>query len=286
MPKSLNTISPILKIMKEVPKFKSFKDKVDFYFQDVETLPGRMTDFSVIFLVIISSIIFVILSSPIPGYMRDILEILDGVIIIIFTVEYLLRFWVAENKIKHPFNLYSIIDLIAILPFYLGFTGLGFVRVFRVFRILRLIRYIKKKYLFARITNLDTYFIVKIFFTLFTIVFVSSGLIFFIEHEVNPERFGTFFDAIYYSIITMATVGFGDITPVSTAGKLVTMAMIISAVIFIPWQLGLFFKRIVYSAGKIKVKCKKCGLQFHEPDATHCRTCGGTIFIPEREKYA
>lgn len=271
--------------MKDVPKFKNFKERIDFYFQDVDTLPGRLTDFSVIFLVIISSIIFVFLSTPISDFLRNILEIVDAVIIITFTVEYLLRFWVAENKIKHFFNLYSVIDLIAILPFYLGLSGLGFIRIFRVFRILRLLRYIKKKYLFARITSVDTYFIVRMFFTLFTIVFVSSGLIFFIEHEVNPERFGTFFDAVYYSIITMATVGFGDITPISTAGKLVTIGMIISAVIFIPWQLGLFFKRIIYSAGKIKAKCKKCGLMYHEPDATHCRTCGSTIYIPKREGY-
>lgn len=272
--------------MKEVPKFKSFKERIDFYFQDVDTLPGRLTDFSVIFLVIISSIIFVSLSVNIPDFFRDILEQSDAVIMIIFSAEYVLRFWVAKKKIKHFFDLYSVIDLIAILPFYLGFVGLGFVRVFRVFRILRLIRFLKKKYLIARITNIDVYFLVRIFFTLFAIIFVSSGLIFFIEHEVNPERFGTFFDAVYYSIVTLTTVGFGDIIPVSNAGRLVTMGMIISGIIFIPWQIGSFLKRIIYTAGKVEAVCKKCGLKYHEPDAIHCKTCGSTIFIQEREKYA
>tara|TARA_Y100000310_G_scaffold337630_1_gene425220 strand:- start:2076 stop:2894 length:819 start_codon:yes stop_codon:yes gene_type:complete len=271
--------------MKDVPRFNNFKERVDFYFQDVETLPGRLTDFFVIVLVIISSINFVILSTNVSDFLRKILENIDAVIMIIFSVEYLLRFWVAKEKIKHFFNLYSLVDLVAILPFYLGLSGLGFIRVFRVFRILRLLRYIKKKYLFAKLTNLDTYFLVKIFFTIFVIVFVSSGLIFFIEHEVNPERFGTFFDAVYYSVVTLTTVGFGDITPVSTAGRLVTIGMIISGIIFIPWQIGSFLKRIIYSVGKVKVKCKKCGLQFHEPDATHCKACGSTIFILEREKY-
>jgi|TARA_Y100000310_G_scaffold118911_1_gene117761 voltage-gated potassium channel len=271
--------------MKEVPKFKSFKERIHFYFEDVETWPGRLTDFSVIFLVVISSIIFVTLSTDIPDFLRNNLERADAVIVIIFSVEYLLRFWVAEKKIKHFFNLYSAVDLIAILPFYLGFMGLGFIRVFRVFRILRLVRFIKKRFLIARITSVDAYFLVRIFFTLFAIIFVSSGLIFFIEHEVNPERFGTFFDAVYYSVVTLTTVGFGDITPVSIPGRLVTIGMIISGIIFIPWQLGAFLKRIIYVTGKVKVTCKKCGLQYHESDATHCKTCGSTIFIPEREKY-
>jgi len=202
-----------------------------------------------------------------------------------FSVEYLLRFWVAEKKVKHFFDLYSLVDLIAILPLYLGLTGLGFMRVFRVFRILRLLRFIKRRYLFARIKSADAYIIVKIVFTLFAIIFVSSGLIFFIEHEVNPERFGTYFDAVYYSIVTLTTVGFGDITPVSNLGRLVTIGMIISGVIFIPWQISIFLRRIVRTAGKVKVTCKKCGLQYHDPDATHCKTCGSTVYIPKREEY-
>jgi voltage-gated potassium channel len=271
--------------MEEVPKFKSFKERVNFYFEDVETLPGRLTDFFVLSLVVIASINFVILSTNISDFLRNILERIDAVIMIIFSVEYILRFWVSKEKIKHFFDLYSIIHLIAILPFYLGFSGLGFIRVFGVFRILRLLRYIKKRYLFARLTNLDTYLLVRIFFTIFAIVFVSSGLIFFIEHEANPERFGTFFDAVYYSVVTLTTVGFGDITPVSTPGRLVTIGMIISGIIFIPWQISAFLRRLIHTAGKVRVICKKCGLRYHDPDSTHCRTCGSTIYIPEREKY-
>tara|TARA_Y100000310_G_scaffold217822_1_gene218929 strand:- start:20240 stop:21058 length:819 start_codon:yes stop_codon:yes gene_type:complete len=271
--------------MKNIPKFKSFKERIDFYFKDVETYPGRLTDFIILFLIIVSSIIFIILSTNISDSLRNILEQIDAVIMILFTVEYLLRLWVAENKFKHITQVYSIVDLVAILPFYLGLSGLGFVRVFRVFRILRLIRYIKKKYLFARITSIDTYILVRIIFTIFAIIFVSSGLIFFIEHNVNPDRFNTFFDAIYYSVVTLTTVGFGDITPVSAAGKLVTIGMILSGVIFIPWQISIFLKRIIHTAGKVRVLCKKCGLRYHDPDSSHCRSCGSNIYIPQREKY-
>jgi|TARA_B100001964_G_C14212936_1_gene591335 voltage-gated potassium channel len=271
--------------MEKVPKFNNLKERINFYFQDIETLPGRLTDFFILSLIVATSIIFIILTTNISVFWRNILETVDAVIIIIFTIEFLLRFWVADNKIKHTLSLYSLVDIVAILPFYLGLSGLGFVRVFRVFRVLRLIRYIKKKYLFARITNIDTYFLVRIIFTIFAILFVSSSLIFFIEHEINPERFDTFFDAIYYSVVTLTTVGFGDITPVSTLGRLVTMGMIISGVIFIPWQLSTFLRRMIHTSGKIKVKCKKCGLQYHDPDSTYCRTCGTTIYIPKREKY-
>ena len=95
--------------MKEVPKFKSFKERVNFYFEDVETFPGILTDLMVILLVLISSVVYIILSYPISDLLRGVLELVDNVIIVIFTFEYLLRFWVAEKKVKHFFNIYSLI---------------------------------------------------------------------------------------------------------------------------------------------------------------------------------
>ena len=271
--------------MEKVPKFKNLKERIDFYFEDVSTLPGMLTDVFIVILILIFTIIFVILSTNISESLRNILVRIDAGIMIIFSAEYLLRFWVAEKKIKHFFNIYSIVDLIAILPFYLGAAESGIIRIFRVFRILRLVRFMRRRYLSARIKNVDLYILAKIMFTIFAIIFVSSGLIFSIEHKVNPERFSTFFDAVYYSVVTLTTVGFGDITPVSTAGRLVTMIMILSGIIFIPWQIGMFLRRLVHTAGKIKVICKKCGLHYHDPDSTHCRTCGNIIYIPKREKY-
>ena len=268
---------------KEKTKFKDLKERINFYFENVESLPGTIIDSSIIALILISSTIYVALTHPLPDFLVSILEIADAVIMIIFSVEYLLRFWTAEKKIKHFFSIYSIIDLVVILPFYFGLAGLGFLMILRVFRILRLLRFIKRIHLIARIPNEDVYVLINIAFTVFSIVFVFSGLFYFTEHRANPEIIATFFDAIYYSIVTMSTVGFGDIIPISTEGRVVTIIMIASAIILIPWQISVFLKRLIRTATKVRVKCQKCGLQHHDKDAIHCKDCGCTLFNPDRK---
>lgn len=265
-------------------EFKSFKERINFYFENVETLPGTIIDSIIIALILISSAIYVALTHPLPEFLISILEIADSAIILVFTLEYLLRFWIAKKKIKHIFSIYSIIDLVVILPFYLGLAGLGFIRILRVFRILRLLRFIKRRHLVARVENEDVYTLLSISFTLFSLIFVSSGLIYFTEHQANPEVVATFFDAVYFSVVTMSTVGFGDIAPISTAGRVVTIIMIASAIILIPWQISVFLKRLIRTASKIKVTCQKCGLQHHDKDASHCKDCGHTLFNPDKKE--
>ena len=92
------------------------------------------------------------------------------------------------------------------------------------------------------------------------------------------------FDAVYYSVVTMSTVGFGDITPVSDAGRIVTITMIASAIILIPWQISVFLKRIIRTATKVKVTCRNCGLQHHDRGATYCKDCGHTLFNPDKKE--
>lgn len=267
---------------KKLPKFKTFKEYVEFCFVDVETKPGRMVDFFIISLILLSSTIFVATTYPLPGNVHYFLTVADKVILVIFTIEYLLRFYVAKNKVKHVVDIYSIIDLVAILPFLLGFLGLGFVRVFRVFRILRLIRYIRRRYLFGHVTSEEGYIGANLLFTVFCIIFVFAGLIYDVERVVNPE-INTFFDAVYYAVVGLTTVGFGDVTTVTDTGRALTLLMILSGIIFVPFQVSTFFKRVVEKVGKVKITCKGCGLHYHEPDATHCKACGYRIFNRKRE---
>lgn len=269
--------------MEDNTKFKNLKERINFYFENVETLPGTIIDSIIIGLILISSAIYVALTHPLPESLISILEIADSAIILAFTFEYLLRFWIAKKKIRHLFSIYSIIDLVVILPFYFGLAGLGFIRILRVFRILRLLRFIKRKHLISRVENEDVYTLLSIAFTLFSLIFISSGLIYFTEHQANPEVVATFFDAVYFSVVTMSTVGFGDIAPISTAGRVVTITMIASAIILIPWQISVFLKRLIRAATKVKVICQQCGLQHHDKDASHCKDCGHTLFNPSKQ---
>ena len=78
--------------MKKIPKFKSFKERIEFYFEDVDTFPGWITDIVIVFLIVTFSVIYVILTYPLPELLRIILEGIDTAIMVVFTVEYLLRF--------------------------------------------------------------------------------------------------------------------------------------------------------------------------------------------------
>jgi voltage-gated potassium channel len=250
------------------------REKTAFYFKDLETPIGKAINLTIVGLVLLSSGIFVAETYDIPDSVRNDLDAIDTVILIIFAVEYVLRLWSAENKVNYLVSFYSIIDLMAILPFFIGIVDFSFIRLLRSLRILRLIRFIDNKYLFGSINTEDGVIFARILFTLFAIIFIYSGLIYQVEHPVNAKVFHTFLDAFYFSIVTMTTVGFGDVTPISDNGRLLTVLMILTGIALIPWQIGDLIKRLVKTANQVETVCPGCGLTFHDADAVFCKQCG------------
>ncbi len=250
------------------------QQKVRFYFEDIETPLGKAINLAITGLVLLSSAIFVAETYPIPASVRTALGVCNNVILLIFTIEYGLRFWSAENKLRFVFNLYSLIDLIAILPFLFTALDIRFIRIFRWFRILRLIRFFEGRTIFGYVTRQDSAIFARILFSIFTIIFIFSGLIYQVEHPNNSEDFATFLDAIYFSVATMTTVGFGDITPISETGRLLTVLMILTGIAVIPWQLGELIRQLVKTSSLVETVCSNCGWSTHDIDAKYCKICG------------
>lgn len=255
------------------------KKTLAFYLEDIETPIGKAINFILLFFILLSSAIFVAETYPIPEQIFIKLELIDDTILVFFAIEYLLRFWCAEKKIKFIFGFFSIIDLLAILPVFPGVLELSFIRLIRWFRILRLIRFLKFKIYIFRISTEDGVIFARILFTLFTIIFIFSGLIYQVEHGVNPESFKTFLDAVYFSVVTMTTVGFGDVTPISESGRLLTVLMILTGISLIPSQVGDLIKQLLKTANTREKLCSGCGFSTHDIDAKFCKICGTELGI-------
>jgi voltage-gated potassium channel len=267
----MSEVSPPLSLWTRLERLRV---TVGFYLDDIQTPLGIAINLIITLLVLISVGIFIAQTYALQEQIQVFLDVLNTTVLWIFVVEYGLRLWCAEHRLRFIFQIYSLIDLLTIAPFMFGLSDAGFLRIFRWFRILRLIRFLENKTLWGNVRSEDAPIFIRILFTLFAIVFVYSGLIYQAEHQINAKEFATFLDAFYFSVVTMTTVGFGDVTPITETGKFLTVLMIVTGVALIPWQVGDLVRRLVKSGAQTEVMCPGCGLAFHDQDAQFCRRCG------------
>ncbi|MEL6602501.1 MAG: ion transporter [Cyanobacteria bacterium J06614_10] len=237
---------------------------------------------AIAFLILLSAAFFAVQTYPLPDGVRLAIKVADQVILVLFTVEYLLRLWSAQKPLRFVFSLYGLIDLVAILPLLLSAVDIRPLPLIRWLRILRLSRFFEKKTWFGRLIGYQGLIFGRILFTLFSIIFIYAGAIYQAEHSTNPGNFATFLDAVYFAVVTMTTVGFGDITPVSEAGRGLTIAMILTGIALIPTQVGKLIQQFTKVQNSVRVSCSQCDLLGHEEDALFCRRCGAAL--PETER--
>jgi len=267
---------------------QGFRETIQFYLIDCKTVLGKTVDIVIFLLNLVICAILVIETYPVSEATSQLLERSEMIIVLFFIIEYAARLYAAKNRIKQLLDIYSIFDLIAILPalsmFIISVFGItlnmDFIKLMqgvRVFRVFRFLRFTADPDFFFGNINIQLLKIIRLFTTIIMIFFISSGLFFFVESNFNPDvkNFG---DAFYFSVIALTTVGFGDITPLSEAGKWVTVLMILSGIIFIPWRIGQIVKEWARMTTKKVVICPGCGLRYHDEDASHCKSCGQVIF--------
>lgn len=266
----------------------SFRETIQFYLIDCKTPLGKLIDAFIIILNLFICALFVIDTYPVSAATKALLWKAEVIIVLFFIMEYAARLYGAKSRLKQLVDVYSIIDLIAILPTLallvlpvFGITpNFGFVKLIRIFRVFRIFRFLRftadPEFFFGSIT-VQLLKVVRLVLTIFIIFFISSGLFFYVEQDANRnvQNFG---DAFYFTVVALTTVGFGDITPQSDAGQWVTVLMILSGIILIPWQVSRVVKEWVHMASKEEITCPGCGLRYHDRDASHCKACGHLIF--------
>lgn len=205
----------------------TIKDKIRRLVDDTDSKPGRIFAFTIQILIVISLITFSIFTLPdVSLQIKKALYIIEVITVIIFTVEYLLRFFVAERKIKFIFSFFGLVDLAAILPFYLA-TGVDLrsIRVFilfRLVRILKLFKYNKAIHRFHRALVIAKEELILFGFLAIIMLYLSAVGIYYFENTAQPEQFKSVFHSFWWAVTTLTTVGYGDMYPITTGGKIFT----------------------------------------------------------------
>lgn len=211
---------------------------------DSTTSRGRVFGTVIQILILVSMFSFAVETYPDnSAHTLLVLHVIDAVCLCVFMFEYLARIYVAEDKINYIFSFFGIIDLMAILPFFLvSAIDLRVLRIFRffiIFRAFKLIRYNRafhRIHLAARIVKeeITLFFIITLIF-----VFLSAAGIHYFEYEAQPEVFKSVFHSMWWSIVTLTTVGYGDVYPITMGGKIFTFFVLIIGVAIITIPAGL-----------------------------------------------
>ncbi|MCG8570171.1 MAG: ion transporter [Spirochaetes bacterium] len=263
------------------------KERIKRYLYDLSTPSARRFEILILVFNLVFCFLFVAETYPLSENFRVFFWNCEIVLAVLFLLEILLRVYIAEVKLNYFFSIANFIDLLAIVPTFIilfqnAFAIVLFLpiirmtRVVKVFRFLRFTRFVVSPQFFFGTIKIEVLRTIRLILTVLMIFFVSSGFFYHFEKDIN-EQVGNFGDAFYYSVVTLTTVGFGDIIPQSGGGRFVTVIMIISGIILIPWQAGQIVKEWS-KANKKQATCGQCGLKYHDQDASHCKACGHLIY--------
>ncbi len=218
-------------------------------------------------------ITFVVVSSFFTGALAiEILDAIFGVVILADVSARLLISRSAFGELLHPFGIADLIVVVSLLAPLAG-ENLAFLRVLRALRLFRsyqLVRRLRQDFPFFR-RNRDVVFSTV---NLFVFLFVMTALVFETHGRRNPE-IGNYADALYFTVTTLTTTGFGDITLQGTSGRLLAVLIMIFGV-----SLFIRLAQTIFRPTKVDYVCPSCGLSRHDPDAVHCKHCGEVINIP------
>lgn len=189
---------------------------------------------------------------------RKILRFIEVFCVVVFTVEYILRIYVADKKHKFIFSFFGIIDFLAILPFYLALgvdlRSLRALRFLRLFRILKLMRYNKAIGHFTKAISLAKEEILLFLIVTLILIYFSAVGIYYFEHEVQPNNFASIFDSLWWAIITLTTVGYGDVYPITVGGKVFTFFILMIGLGIVAIPTGIISSALTKSVDKKDVE--------------------------------
>lgn len=251
-----------------------------------DTPAGKLFDLVLIY-TILFSVVVVILDSvnALSSHYGRYLKWIEWGLTLLFTAEYLLRIYCSPNPWKYVRSFYGIVDLLSILPTYLGliYTDISYLliirllRVLRVFRVLKLIRYIGEANILARSLLMSRRKILVFFSFVLVLAIIFGSLMFVVEGPANG--FTSIPRSVYWTVVTITTVGYGDITPHTILGQLIAALVMLTGYSIIAVPTGIFTAEIAQEMQRQRnlKHCQNCHKSGHEADAEYCRHCGAEL---------
>lgn len=220
------------------------KEKLRNIIEDNTSKKGKVFDYAIQGLILLSLIAFTVETLPNnTAKTIEFLKIFEVICVVIFSLEYLLRIFVSKHPLKYIFSFYGIIDFLAIFPFYIrsayDFRALRVFRVFRVFRALKLIRYNKALNRFRLAAKIVKEEIVLFFIVTVIFIFIASSGIYFFENSAQPEVFSSVLHSVWWAVVTLTTVGYGDVYPITVGGRIFTLFILLIGVGIVTVPAGL-----------------------------------------------
>ncbi len=272
--------------MVQLKNTEVIKDRIRTVIFGTDTPSGRFFDIGLI-VCIIASVILILLDTIVEVHRDygDVIRVLEWGFTIIFSIEYGLRLYSSVNPWLYARSFYGVVDLLAIIPSFLAllFPGAQFAliirvfRLFRIFRVLKLLRYLSEGNLLLKAMAQSSRKVFVFFFSVSLIIMVLGSVMYVIEGPSNG--FTSIPKSIYWTIVTITTVGYGDITPQTALGQGVASFTMLLGYSIIAIPTGILTAEISSEMGRQKElrRCSNCSTSGHNPQAQYCFECGAEL---------
>lgn len=248
---------------------------------------GRLFDLSLLTLIVVNLILVIADTFDIPQGLLSAFNAVEAFSVIVFTIEYILRVWTADllypgmpkakARLKYVFTFMALIDLLAVLPFYIPFlipVDLSILKTLRIVRLLRLFKVSRHTNTFAAIGEVFRKRIVQLLSSMlmiFLLMVITSVLMYNVEHAAQPEKFDNAFSSFWWAIATLTTIGYGDIYPITIAGQVLNGIFAFLGIGFVAIPTGIisagfveYFRQGAESEQDKKCFCPYCGHKLDE----------------------